>query len=138
MPPAKKPASRARAGASSARTATRKDVEKAIARFEKALDEASSALQALGQDAGTGAKRAYREIEKALRAMRRDATKTNKALLKDLEKLAAAVTPARASRSTATKRTPAKTPARRTTRSTTRAASSTRSARSSRSSAAKK
>ena len=53
MPPAKKPASRSRAAVSK-KAITRQDVERATARFEKALDDASKSLQAVAQDDGVG------------------------------------------------------------------------------------
>ena len=62
MPPAKKSATR-RASRSSAAPSptspiTRKEVEAAAARFDKALEEANKALEALGGDLGKGAKNA--------------------------------------------------------------------------------
>jgi hypothetical protein len=103
MPPAKKPATRrttrsTRTNSSSSSPISRRDVEKATAQFEKALEEASNALQSLGQDLGKGAVSAYKEVERALRTLRRDAQKTNKTLLKDLDKLMAAVPAAVSSR----------------------------------------
>ena len=118
MPPAKKPTTRA-AGRGTAATpttaSTRREVERSIKRWEKALDDASQALQALARDSGKGAKTAYRDLTKALTMLRRDAQKTNREVLKDIEKLAAAVaagagvrTPSRASASRSTRaRTPA-------------------------------
>ena len=94
MPPAKKPAARrstSRRPARAARqTSTRAQVERATKRFEKSLDEASKALQALAKDAGSGAKTAYGDVTKALKALQGTTRKTNTKLLKDLEKLAAA------------------------------------------------
>ena len=65
MPPAKKPATR-RTSRSTARSTTRqttrRQVEQATKRFEKALDQASTGLQALAKDADWGrpiAKRVY-------------------------------------------------------------------------------
>jgi len=110
MPPAKKPATRRSARATSASTPTgpitRREVEQATARFEKALDEATKALSAMRQDLGAGARTAYKDIAAGLKTIQRDAVKTNKALIKDLDKLRASVTPAKrpartASRSTA-------------------------------------
>src|SRR5581483_452858 len=132
MPAAKKPATRrstrSRASASSSSPISRKEVEKATAQFEKALEQASTALQTLGQDLGKSAVGAYREVEKALRTLRRDAQRTNKSLLKDLDKLAAAMpgpVGRSTSRSTTSRRTASKSPARRTAagKSTTRRAS---------------
>ncbi len=112
MPPAKKPATRrasTRSSSSSTKKISRREVERATARFDKALEDASKALQSLGSDFGKGAKGAYREVDKALKALRRDASKANKTMLKDLEKIVAAATPTRRTSSTA-----AKAPARST------------------------
>jgi hypothetical protein len=84
------------------RTATRREVERPIARFEKHLDDASEALQLLGKDIGRGGQDAYKELTKALRALRRDAQKTNRNLLKDFDKLPDAVTPSRSTRRSST------------------------------------
>jgi hypothetical protein len=89
------------------RPITRKEVEQATARFEKALAEANDALQTLGQNVGRGAQRAYKDLAKALQVVRRDAQKTNRSMIKDLEKLAAAVTPGR-TKTPATRKTPAR------------------------------
>ena len=94
MPPAKKQPTRAAGrGAAAAPTpaSARREVERSIKRWEKALDDATQALQALARDSGKGAKTAYRDLTKALTALRRDAQKTNRDMLKDLEKLAVAV-----------------------------------------------
>lgn len=128
MPPAKKPAARraTRTAAAPSPTSpiTRKEVEQAAARFDKALDEANDALLALGQDMGKGARSAYKEIAKALRSLRRDAQKTNRSLLKDLEKLRDSVTPAKSSAHTAGKGTTAKAPARAAAKRTATAGAS--------------
>jgi len=125
MPPAKKPAARRSSSRSSTRAAskrrTRAQVELATKRFEKALDEAGKALQALAKDAGSGA---YGGVTKALRSLQRDARTTNRKLLKDLEKLAQAP------------RTAAGRPAARSTRSTSSTAK--RSTTAKRSSSAKR
>jgi hypothetical protein len=102
---------RARASATSA--ATRREVEQSITRFEKRLDDANDALQALGKNLGRGAQSSYKEVTAAMRALRRDASKTNKQALKDFDKLRQAV---------ATKASPSK-PA--TTRSSSRSTSGT-------------
>lgn len=100
MPPAKtRVAHKSRAksdGTAPTKAITRKEVEESTARFEKALEEASDALQALGQDLGKGAQRAYKDLATALRALRRDAQKTSRTLVKDVEKLAAAVSTTKA------------------------------------------
>ena len=100
MPPARRSAARTTRGGSTNRASsagTRRDVERAIKRLEKAIDDANAALKALGKDASTGAKSTYRDLGKILTVFRRDAQKTNRALMKDLEKLAgAAVAPAKA------------------------------------------
>jgi hypothetical protein len=83
-------------------TATRREVERRIARFEKHLDDASEALQLLGKDIGRGGQDAYKEVTKALQALRRDAQKTNRNLLKDFDKLRDAVTPSRSTRRSST------------------------------------
>jgi hypothetical protein len=74
--------------------ATRREVERRIARFERHLNDASEALQLLGKDLGRGGRDAYKELTTTLRALRRDAQKTNRTLLRDFDKLRAAVTPA--------------------------------------------
>jgi hypothetical protein len=86
---------RARAAARS--TATRREVEQSIARFEKRLDEANDALKTLGGHLGTGARGSYKEVSAALVALRRNASKTNKQALKDFDKLRSALTKANAS-----------------------------------------
>ncbi|HJS95369.1 MAG TPA: hypothetical protein VJ741_13980, partial [Solirubrobacteraceae bacterium] len=117
-----------RARASATSSATRREVEQSIARFEKRLDDANDALQTLGKHLGRGAQSSYKEVTTALRALRRDAAKTNKAALKDFDKLRDALTQARASasRSTASKTRSASGAARSTTRSTASRASGTR------------
>jgi len=75
--------------------ATRREVERQIARFEKHLDDAGEALALLGKDMGRGAQDAYREMRRTLTALRRDARKTNRSVLKDFDKLRAAVAPPR-------------------------------------------
>ena len=81
---------RARAAARS--SATRREVEQSIARFEKRLDEANDALKTLGGHLGTGARGSYKEVTSALTALRRSAAKTNKEALKDFDRLRAALT----------------------------------------------
>ncbi len=98
MPAAKKPTTRkptakSATGRPSRSAATRRDVERHIARFEKHLDDAGDVLQLLGKDMGRGTQDAYKELTKAMKALRRDAAKTNRNLLKDFDKLRAAVTP---------------------------------------------
>jgi hypothetical protein len=101
---------------------TRRQLERAVVRLEKSLSEAGDALQALGRDASTGARVAYRDLGKSLKVLQRDAQKTNRALVKDLEQLGAAVSPAKP---------PARTPrtAKAPTRAATPAAKTTRSAK---------
>ena len=127
MPPAKKPAARRSSSRSSARAKskrrTRAEVERAIKRFEKALDQAGTALQALAKDAGSGA---YGGVTKALKSLQRDARTTNRKLLKDLEKLAQAP------------RTAAGRPAARSTRSRASGSTAKRSTTAKRSSTAKR
>jgi hypothetical protein len=86
MPAAKKKTSR------SAKKSgiTRREVEAATKRFDKALDDATSALQTMGANFGRGAKSTYREVERALQTLRRDAQKANRTVIKDLEKVWAA------------------------------------------------
>ncbi len=86
---------RARAAARS--SATRREVEQSIARFEKRLDEANDALKTLGGHLGTGARGSYKEVTAALVALRRNAAKTNKQALKDFDKLRSALTKANSS-----------------------------------------
>lgn len=137
MPPAKKTAARrtTRAASRPASAATptgpitRKEVEQATARFDKALDEATQALSAMREDFGKGAKSAYKDIAAALKALRRDAQKTNRTLIKDLEKLRGSLTPAKKPAGVARKSAAAKTPAssrrsRTATKAPARAASS--------------
>jgi hypothetical protein len=81
---------RARAAARS--SATRREVEQSIARFEKRLDEANDALKTLGGHLGSGARGSYKEVTAALAALRRNAAKTNKQALKDFDKLRSALT----------------------------------------------
>src|SRR6185437_5343584 len=85
-----------RARASATSSATRREVEQSIARFEKRLDDANDALQTLGKHLGRGAQSSYKEVTTALRALRRDAAKTNKQALKDFDKLRQALTKASA------------------------------------------
>jgi hypothetical protein len=103
MPTAKKPAARASnrsdAGATRSSTATRREVERTIARFEKAMEDANAALVALRTDASKDAQVAYRDLSRSLKALGRDAQKANRNMIKNLEKLAAAVTPTASSRS---------------------------------------
>jgi hypothetical protein len=86
---------RARAAARS--SATRREVEQSIARFEKRLDEANDALKTLGGHLGSGARGSYKEVTAGLTALRRSAAKTNKQALKDFDKLRAALTKTNAS-----------------------------------------
>ena len=81
-----------RARASARTSATRREVEQSIARFEKRLDEANDALKTLGGNLGTGARGSYKELTAALTTLRRNAAKTNKQALKDFDKLRAALT----------------------------------------------
>src|SRR5947209_4146774 len=90
---------RARAAARS--SATRREVEQSIARFEKRLDEANDALKTLGGHLGSGARGSYKEVTAGLTALRRNAAKTNKQALKDFDKLRAALTRTTASPGTA-------------------------------------
>ena len=111
MPAAKKPATATSAARSrngtpvASRGATRRDVERQIARVEKLLGDAGDALQLLGKDMGRGAEDAYKELVRTAKALRRDAQRTNKRMLKDFDKLRGALTPSgttRRSRTTAT------------------------------------
>jgi superfamily II RNA helicase len=100
MPQVKKTPARARRSdsASPAPTSpiTRREVEQAAERFEKALEEANQALHTLARNVGKGAEVAYKDLSKALKTLRRDAEKTNRQLSKDLAKLAAVASPAKA------------------------------------------
>ena len=89
---------RARAAARS--SATRREVEQSIARFEKRLDEANDALKTLGGHLGTSARGSYKDVTAALATLRRNAAKTNKQALKDFDKLRAALTKSNASSAT--------------------------------------
>jgi len=140
MPPAKKPAARASAskratparkratpakrtassratsnGGGSMTAATRRQLEAAIKRLEKALDDASAALQSLAKD--HGGSRAYRDLGTTLKALQREAQKHNKALAKDLSKVGSSV---------ASRATRATTSARKATSSTRKSPSSAR------------
>ena len=112
MPAAKKPttpksAARSRNGTPAAsRAATRRDVERQVARVEKLLGDAGDALQLLAKDMGRGTEDAYKELVRTAKALRRDAQRTNQRMLKDFDKLRGALTPSgatrRSSRTTAT------------------------------------
>ena len=136
MPPAKKPAARrtTRASTSSKATApiTRKEVEAAVARFDKALDDAHKALTKTRTDLGTSARGAYNDVARALRTVQRESQKATRAVIKDVEKLRASATAkastARAGRSSTAKapaRNAAKTTAAKTTAAKTTAAKTT-------------
>jgi hypothetical protein len=125
---------RARAAARS--SATRREVEQSITRFEKRLDEANDALKTLGGHLGTGARGSYKEVTAALTALRRNASKTNKQALKDFDKLRTALTRTNASAS-ASKKTTTKASSG-STRSTKRSSASRSSSSSSRSTASRK
>jgi hypothetical protein len=93
MPASKKTTSRRSSQKRGEGPITRREVEAATKRFDKALDDASTALQAMGKNFGRNAKISYREIERALRTLRSDARKANRTVMKDLEKLWAAAGP---------------------------------------------
>jgi hypothetical protein len=116
---------RARAAARS--SATRREVEQSIARFEKRLDEANDALKTLGGHLGSGARGSYKEVTAGLTALRRNAAKTNKEALKEFDKLRAAVTKTNASAGASSSRTTRST----SSKSTSRSASSSSASRSS-------
>jgi hypothetical protein len=105
MPSSKKTTSRRTSQKSGEGPITRREVEAATKRFDKALDDAGTALQTMGKNFGRNAKISYRELERALRALRRDAQKANRTVMKDLEKLWAAAgsssTPSRSRSGTA-------------------------------------
>jgi len=131
MPPAKKPAARrtTRASTSSKATApiTRKEVEAAVARFDKALDDAHKALTKTRTDLGTSARGAYNDVARALRTVQRESQKATRAVIKDVEKLRASAT-AKASTARAGRSSTAKAPARsaaKTTAAKTTAAKTT-------------
>jgi hypothetical protein len=108
MPAAKKPATAARSRNGTpvaSRGATRRDVERQIARVEKLLGDAGDALQLLGKDMGRGAEDAYKELVRTAKALRRDAQRTNKRMLKDFDKLRSALTPSGATRRSSRKTT---------------------------------
>ena len=123
---------RARAAARS--SATRREVEQSITRFEKRLEEANDALKALGGHLGTGARGSYKEVTAALTALRRSAAKTNKEALKDFDKLRGALT--KTSSSAGASRTKRSSTSASTSRSGSRSSASRPS--SSRSTAARK
>jgi cell division septum initiation protein DivIVA len=124
-----------RARASSTTTATRREVEQSIKRFEKRLDESNEALKTLGKHLGRGGQSSYKEVTTALRALRREAAKTNKQALKDFDKLRAALTQTNArktstarsgtKRSSATKSANGRSTASRSTASRSKASRST-------------
>src|SRR5205085_2256925 len=76
---------------SSARTSTpasvRRQAERTIKRLDKSLDEAQTALRALGKDLGKSGKEAYKDVEGLMRNLRRDAGKANRRAIQDLDKL---------------------------------------------------
>ena len=121
MPPAKKPAARrtTRASTSSKATApiTRKEVEAAVARFDKALDDAHKALTKTRTDLGTSARGAYNDVARALRTVQRESQKATRAVIKDVEKLRASAT-AKASTARAGRSSTAKAPARSAAKTT--------------------
>ena len=100
MPPARKSASKTstsssggvRARAAARSSATRREVEQSIARFEKRLDEANDALKTLSGHLGSTARGSYKEVTAKLTALRSTAVRTNKAALKDFDKLRGALT----------------------------------------------
>jgi hypothetical protein len=101
----RKPAARSTNGAPASRSAaTRREVERRVARVEKLLEDAGEALQLLGKDLGRGAGDAYKELTRTARALRRDAQRTNQRMLKDFDKLRAAVTPSGTTGRQATRR----------------------------------
>jgi hypothetical protein len=144
MPPAKKTATAARSTVASrakkparaastsrpGRAATRREVERATARFEKALKEAVEALQSLQGHLGKGASTTYKDLTAALNTLRRNAEKTNKAVLKDFDKLVAALTaPAKSARPAAKRSAAKRTAAKRTTSAASTRSASTRAAK---------
>lgn len=108
MPAARRSASKStarsgqgvRARAAARTSATRREVEQSITRFEKRLDEANDALKTLSGHLGSGAKGGYKEVTAALTALRRNAVKTNKQALKDFDKVRSALTKSNASSGT--------------------------------------
>ena len=116
MPAAKKPAAGTSAARSrngppvASRAATRRDVERQIARVERLLGDAGDALQLLGKDMGRGAGDAYKELVRTAKALRRDAQRTNKRMLKDFDKLRVALTPSGATRRSSRRTTAAPEP----------------------------
>jgi len=112
MPAARKttartPAARSANGAPASRSAaTRRELERRVARVEKLLEDVGEALQLLGKDMGRGAGDAYKELTRTARALRRDAQRTNKRMLKDFDKLRTAVTPSGTTKRQATRRAP--------------------------------
>jgi hypothetical protein len=112
MPPAKKTATRStsRTASKAAGTGpiTRREVERATARFDKALDDATKALTAMRSDLGTGARTAYKDVAATLKTLRRDAQKTSRTLIKDLEQLRGKSASTSSKRSTASRRAAAK------------------------------
>jgi Skp family chaperone for outer membrane proteins len=113
-------------------------VEQSIARFEKRLDEANSALQTLGNHLGRGAQSGYKDVTSTLRALRREAVKTNKQALKDFDQLRAALTKSSSTRSGSTRSASTRsTAAKRSTARSTAAKPAARSTSSSRSSSSR-
>jgi len=140
MPAARKtttrtPAARSTSGAAASRpAATRRELERRVARVEKHLEDAGEALQLLAKDLGRGAGDAYTELTRTVRALRRDAQRTNQRMLKDFDKLRAAVTPSAGTSRQATRRASPS----RATRTATGSSRSTRATRSSRASSTAK
>ena len=151
MPAARKSASKStarsaqgvRARAAARSSATRREVEQSIARFEKRLDEANDALKTLSGHLGSSARGSYKEVTSKITALRSTAVRTNKAALKDFDKLRGALTKSSSSssatratkkssgssrstsRSTASRKTASRKPASRSTASRSTAKRST-------------
>ena len=105
-PPSRRPAARGAPRSSASKpTATRREVERQIARLEKLLDDAGDALESLGKNMGRGIQDAYKELTNTMKALRRDAAKTNRDLLKDFEQLRATVTPSGTTQRSSTRTT---------------------------------
>jgi hypothetical protein len=135
MPPAKRSTSSTTRRTSTRRTSSqaktltatsRAQLEKAVKRLEKSLDDARDALTSLGSDVSHGGHRTYKDLGGALKSVRSDAQKANRTLTKELEKLRAAATPGRStsSRSTGTRKTTTRSSTARKAKGTARKTSS--------------
>jgi hypothetical protein len=81
--------------------ARRRELSRAMARAEKAVEDATRELRTLGQEPTVGSRSDYRNLTKAFQALQRETRKTNRTASKQLDALAGTAPPrsSRASRS---------------------------------------